>query len=107
MAEAPDKPWPEDEDGAVQPEVSPGDAAEVDVEVDDPVAATALVPRDALTRYLAEIRRHPLLTQEEEHRIAVRYRQEGDIEAAYALVDRKSTRLNSSHLKLSRMPSSA
>jgi RNA polymerase sigma-32 factor len=87
MAEAPDKPWPEDENGAVQPdEVSPGEVAEVDVEVDEPVAETALVPRDALTRYLAEIRRHPLLTQEEEHRIAVRYREEGDIEAAYALV---------------------
>ena len=30
-----------------------------------------------------------------------------DEAVAYAVIDRKSTRLNSSHLKLSRMPSSA
>jgi RNA polymerase sigma-32 factor len=47
---------------------------------------TALVPYDSLNRYLAEIRRYPLLTPEEEHDLAVRYKEYGDIEAAYKLV---------------------
>src|SRR5215204_4106776 len=47
---------------------------------------TALVPYDPLQRYLAEIRRYPLLTLEEEHDLAVRYKEHGDIEAAYRLV---------------------
>ena len=49
-------------------------------------ADTALVPYDPLQRYLAEIRRYPLLTPEEEHDLAVRYKEHGDIEAAYRLV---------------------
>jgi RNA polymerase sigma-32 factor len=47
---------------------------------------TALVPYDSLQRYLAEIRRYPLLSPEEEHELAVRYKEYGDIEAAYRLV---------------------
>lgn len=47
---------------------------------------TALVPFDPLQRYLAEIRRYPLLTPEEEHELAVRYKEYKDIEAAYRLV---------------------
>lgn len=47
---------------------------------------TALVPYDPLQRYLAEIRRYPLLTPEEEHELAVRYKEYKDIEAAYRLV---------------------
>lgn len=46
----------------------------------------ALVPADALQRYLAEIRRHPLLDPEEEHELAVRWHEEGDTEAAAKLV---------------------
>jgi len=46
----------------------------------------ALVRYDPLQRYLAEIRRYPLLSREEEHRLAVQYREEKDIEAAYRLV---------------------
>lgn len=49
-------------------------------------ASTALVPYDSLQRYLAEIRRYPLLTLEEEHELAVQYKEYGDIEAAYRLV---------------------
>jgi RNA polymerase sigma-32 factor len=72
------------------------DAGEpIDVELDaEPVVedadATAndraLVRQDPLTRYLAEIRRYPLLTPEEEHRLAVEYQEYGDIQAAYRLV---------------------
>lgn len=47
---------------------------------------TALVPYDPLQRYLTEIRRYPLLSPEEEHELAVRYKEHGDIEAAYRLV---------------------
>src|SRR5690606_3346285 len=43
--------------------------------------AGALVPVDSLQRYLAEIRRYPLLDVEEEHELAVRWREKGDREA--------------------------
>jgi RNA polymerase sigma-32 factor len=46
----------------------------------------AIVPFDPLQRYLTEIRRFPLLTREEEHRLAVEYKEYGNIEAAYKLV---------------------
>src|SRR5512133_3984532 len=45
-----------------------------------------LVPYDPLRAYLAEVARHPLLSREEEHELAVRYRETGDVEAAYKLV---------------------
>src|ERR1044072_5082945 len=48
--------------------------------------------RDGLTHYLTEIRKFPLLTQEEETDFARRWRQQGDREAAYSLV--------TSHLRL-------
>jgi RNA polymerase sigma-32 factor len=46
----------------------------------------ALVPLDNLSRYLAEIRRIPVLTREEEHALAVRWREKGDRQAAWQLV---------------------
>ena len=46
----------------------------------------ALVTFDPLQRYLAEIRRFPLLSREEEHRLAVDYKEYGNVEAAYKLV---------------------
>lgn len=49
-------------------------------------STTSLVPSDALTRYLAEIRQYPILDRETEHEIAVRYVEEGDPEAAVKLV---------------------
>lgn len=44
------------------------------------------VPQKSLSTYLVEINRFPLLSAEEEHRLAVRYREEGDIEAVHTLV---------------------
>src|SRR5215472_5657142 len=46
----------------------------------------ALVPFDPLQRYLAEIRRFKVLSREEEHELAVQYKEYSDLEAAYKLV---------------------
>jgi RNA polymerase sigma-32 factor len=35
---------------------------------------------------MAEVQRHPLLSREEEHALALRYRETGDVDAAYRLV---------------------
>ncbi len=50
------------------------------------VAAGALVPLDNLQKYLAEIRRIPVLTREQEHALAVRWKEKGDRTAAWSLV---------------------
>lgn len=47
---------------------------------------TALSRTDPLARYMAEVARHPILTREEEHELAVRYVEHADLEAAYRLV---------------------
>ena len=62
------------------------DVAVEDEEKDEGETDTALVPYDPLQRYYAEIRRYPLLTREEEHDLAVRYKEHGEVEAAYRLV---------------------
>ncbi len=59
---------------------------EVDLADEEKSSSKSLVPFDPLQRYLAEIRRYPLLTREEEHRLAVEYKEFGKIEAAYKLV---------------------
>jgi RNA polymerase sigma-32 factor len=46
----------------------------------------ALVPVDSLHRYLAEIRRIPVLSREEEHALGVRWKEKGDRKAAWRLV---------------------
>jgi RNA polymerase sigma-32 factor len=48
--------------------------------------AAVLVPTDSLQRYLAEIRRIPILSREEEHELAVHWHEEGDRRAAWRLV---------------------
>lgn len=52
----------------------------------EPDLAGALVPADSLQRYLSEIRRYPLLDVQSEHDLAVRWREEGDRDAAIDLV---------------------
>lgn len=59
---------------------------EIDLAEEDASSVKALVPFDSLQRYLAEIRRYPILNREEEHRLAVEYKEFGNIEAAYKLV---------------------
>jgi RNA polymerase sigma-32 factor len=45
-----------------------------------------LVHYDPLRAYMAEVQRHPVLSRDEEHELAVRYRDTGDVDAAYKLV---------------------
>jgi RNA polymerase sigma-32 factor len=94
----------ESEDPALEPEVLTepelaGDDVELDLSrIDDNLAspepavieaaapAGALIPQDALSTYLAEIRRYPVLSREEEHELAVRYFEHDDETAAYRLI---------------------
>jgi RNA polymerase sigma-32 factor len=56
---------------------------DIENEVDERHLPAQLHPLD---RYLAEIRRYPLLEADEEKALAIRYREKGDLEAAYRLV---------------------
>ena len=51
-------------------------------------ATTMTIPvvADSLTRYLAEIRKFPLLTPEEELQHAIRFYEDKDLEAAHRLI---------------------
>jgi RNA polymerase sigma-32 factor len=49
-------------------------------------AGGGLVRYDPLRAYMAEVSRHPVLSREEEHALAVRYAETGDVDAAYKLV---------------------
>lgn len=51
-----------------------------------PEGTTALAKRDPMAAYMAEVRRHPLLTREEEHDLAVLWVEHGDQEAGRKLV---------------------
>ncbi|MBK8262120.1 MAG: RNA polymerase factor sigma-32 [Nannocystis sp.] len=51
-----------------------------------PAETTALARRDPMAAYMAEVRRHPLLTREQEYELAVRWVEAGDQEAGRRLV---------------------
>jgi RNA polymerase sigma-32 factor len=51
-----------------------------------PGSGRALVPSDPFRRYLAEVRRYPALSREDEQALARRYRDTGDREALFRLV---------------------
>jgi RNA polymerase sigma-32 factor len=69
-----------------------GEVVEEDVKVDDipkPSAnrgGGALARLDPMQQYLREVQRHPLLTPQEEHDLAVKYVGSGDVAAAARLV---------------------
>ena len=50
------------------------------------MVANLPVVADSLTLYLAEIRKFPVLSDEEEHRLAVRFFEDKDLESAHALI---------------------
>jgi RNA polymerase sigma-32 factor len=68
-------------DGNFDSVVADGDEGE-----ETSASGKALVPFDPLQRYLTEIRRFRVLSREEEHKLAVEYKEFGNIEAAYKLV---------------------
>ena len=74
-------------------EATPGDGElpPADDEEPEPLApvptSRSLVRHDPLTAYVQEIRRYPLLTREEEHELAVKYYETGDLAAARRLVE--------------------
>src|SRR5690349_9605121 len=51
-----------------------------------PVSAAMPMPTGSLEAYIQTVNRFPILTAEEERRLAVRFRDDGDIEAARQLV---------------------
>jgi RNA polymerase sigma-32 factor len=51
-----------------------------------PLRERRLGPGDPLARYLAELAKHPPISREREHALAVRWRETGDVEAARELV---------------------
>lgn len=53
---------------------------------DPPAVSTAVAPVTALQHYLAEVRRHPYLTKEEELRLFEEYRTHGSRDAAVKLI---------------------
>ena len=55
-----------------------------EVEPDD--SDRGLSPYDPLQRYLAEVRKYPFLSREEERRLAVKFKEEGDLQAVTQLV---------------------
>ena len=84
-AELSDRDLPEETADGESPEESPGPEAPVDED-------QGLSLYDPLRRYLAEVRRYPFLSREEETRLAIRFREKGDLDAV--------TQLILSHLRL-------
>ena len=71
---------------AAAAEPQPQEAAPEPQQAEPQAEVGSLVRYDPLQRYLAEIRKYPLLSRDEEHRLAVQYKEQQDIEAAYRLV---------------------
>ncbi len=77
------------DDSAARTQAPPPEAeipAKPDSDPDSEIDRGAVAPYDPLQRYLTEIRRYPLLSREEEHHLAVRYKEHQDLDAAYRLV---------------------
>src|SRR5260370_31725605 len=66
---------PEPEEKALEPEVlEPDDVPDQGPQTTLPVpVGRDLARADALQRYMAEVAKHPLLTREEEHKLAVKF----------------------------------
>jgi RNA polymerase sigma-32 factor len=57
-----------------------------DFEIQETDEKTSLAKVDPLQRYLVEVRRYKLLTKEEEHQLALTYRENKDPDAVYKLI---------------------
>lgn len=70
-------------------EVEPSEVVEAEILDAEPIEATdtkAIAPTDPVTAYLAEIRRYPLLSKEQEYDLAVKYHTNRDPAVAQVLV---------------------
>ena len=76
---------PDGTDAAAPPAAADDQAPETPAS-STPQVGGALVPIDNLARYLAEIRRIPILSREEEHALGVDWKEKGDRQAAWRLV---------------------
>ncbi|MHB8766658.1 MAG: sigma-70 family RNA polymerase sigma factor [Deferrisomatales bacterium] len=94
-----ERPEPEEEPEAVDAEVlepeEPEEPEAADADFGDgyfdegdvgPAAGTSLVESGPLQAYMSDVSRYPLLSAEEEQRLARLYREAGDLKAAYTLV---------------------
>ncbi|SRR5216683_1049340 len=79
---------PEPEEKALEPEVlEPDEVPDQGPQTTLPVpVGRDLARADALQRYMAEVAKHPLLTREEEHKLAVKFARTHDPDIAYRLV---------------------
>jgi len=77
-----------DDDDVVVGEVATdaGDEGSVALEPLAATRASGLDRYDPFKAYLSEVQRHPLLTPDEEHELATRYAQTGDVKAAARMV---------------------
>jgi len=66
----------------------PGEIGDIELPVDTEAqdTGTSLIRYDPLQHYLAEVRRYRFLTREEEYELAVKYREEGDLDAVSKLI---------------------
>lgn len=80
---------PADGDDASEPGGEAGDESveRESHELARPAASSSVARRDPLAQYMAETRRYPLLSPEEEHHLAVRLVEHGDNAAARRLVE--------------------
>jgi RNA polymerase sigma-32 factor len=70
-----------------EPSTQPGAPEPAPLPAAPPAATRSEVERgDALTRYLAELRHHAPISREEEHALALRWVEHGDVDAARRLV---------------------
>jgi RNA polymerase sigma-32 factor len=77
-----------DPDRDLLDELDDGALAAIEPEIVEPAPSEskALATSDPVAAYLAELRRYPLLTREQERELAIRYRETGDPRAAEMLV---------------------
>jgi RNA polymerase sigma-32 factor len=68
------------------PDAEPAEPSPLPAERDGTEDSTSLAPVTTLQRYLAEVRRYPFLSKEEELRLLHEYRTEGNREAAVKLI---------------------
>lgn len=86
-SEAVDGEWLDGDDGSSSSALVSYEQLEPDDEQDvDPDSSTSLVPSSVLSRYMAELRRYPLLSIEEERRLATEAYEKNSAQARQRLV---------------------